>query len=89
MTLNVNTGGYLGQQQHMILEMIREVTPNIDLDSIYFICKINIYLKMKGFSHFWFCIHDQVYTNDYSWLTLTYFMARSNLMLYAFIWEKC
>ena len=30
----------------------------------------------------------QVCTNDDSRLTLTYFMARSNLILIAFIWEK-
>ena len=26
--------------------------------------------------------------NDDSWLTLTYFTARSNFVLYAFVWEK-
>ena len=30
----------------------------------------------------------QVYSNDDPWLTLTYFMARSNLVPYAFLWEK-
>ena len=30
----------------------------------------------------------QVYSNDDPWLTLTYFKARSNLVPYAFLWEK-
>ena len=30
----------------------------------------------------------QVYSNDDPELTLTYFMARSNLVPYAFVWEK-
>ena len=30
----------------------------------------------------------QVYSNDDSRLTLTYFTARSNLVPYAFVWEK-
>ena len=30
----------------------------------------------------------QVYSNDDPELTLTYFMAMSNLVLYAFVWEK-
>ena len=30
----------------------------------------------------------QVYSNDDPGLTLTYFMARSNLVPYAFVWEK-
>ena len=30
----------------------------------------------------------QVCSNDYPRLTLTYFMARSNLVPYAFVWEK-
>ena len=30
----------------------------------------------------------QVYSNDEPGLTLTYFMARSNLVSYAFVWEK-
>ena len=30
----------------------------------------------------------QVYSNDHPGLTLTYFMARSNLVPYAFVWEK-
>ena len=29
-----------------------------------------------------------VYSNDIHGLTLTYFMARSNLVPYAFVWEK-
>ena len=32
--------------------------------------------------------HYQVCSNDESGLTLTYFMARSKLVLYAFVWEK-
>ena len=30
----------------------------------------------------------QIYSNDDPWLTLTYFTARSNLVPYAFVWEK-
>ena len=30
----------------------------------------------------------QVYSNDNPGLTLTYFIARSNLVAYAFVWEK-
>ena len=30
----------------------------------------------------------QMPSNDDPWLTLTYFMARSNLVPYAFVWEK-
>ena len=30
----------------------------------------------------------QVWSNDDPGLTLTYFMARSNLLSYAFVWEK-
>ena len=30
----------------------------------------------------------QVYSNDDTGLTLTYFMARSTLVPYAFVWEK-
>ena len=30
----------------------------------------------------------QVCSNDYPGLTLTYFTARSNLVSYAFVWEK-
>ena len=36
----------------------------------------------------WVCASFQVCTNDESRLTLTYFMARSNLIPNAFIWEK-
>ena len=32
--------------------------------------------------------HHQVCSNDDTGLTLTYFMARSNLVPYAFVWEK-
>ena len=31
----------------------------------------------------------QVFSNDDLGLTLTYFTARSNLVHYAFVWEKC
>ena len=30
----------------------------------------------------------QICSNDDPWLTLTYFTARSNLVPYAFVWEK-
>ena len=34
------------------------------------------------------CKYYQVFSNDDPGLTLTYFMARSNLLPYAFVWEK-
>ena len=40
-----------------------------------------------GMQH-WECGSHQICTNDESRLTLTYFMARSNLIPNAFIWEK-
>ena len=38
--------------------------------------------------HHWVLKYYQVCSNDDRWLTLTYFMARSNLVPYAFVWEK-
>ena len=40
--------------------------------------------------HHWVLKYYQVCSNDYagSGLTLTYFTARSNLVSYAFVWEK-
>ena len=40
-----------------------------------------------GMQH-WVHEYYQVYSNDDPWLTLTCFMARSNLLLYAFVWEN-
>ena len=40
-----------------------------------------------GLQH-WLLGYYQIYSNDGPWLTLTYFTARSDLVLYAFIWEK-
>ena len=36
----------------------------------------------------WVHEYYQICSNDDPWLTLTYFMARSNLVPYAFVWEK-
>ena len=36
----------------------------------------------------WVLKYCQVYSNDEPGLTLTYFTARSNLVPYAFVWEK-
>ena len=36
----------------------------------------------------WVLKYYQAYSNDDPWLTLNYFTARSNLVLYAFLWEK-
>ena len=33
-------------------------------------------------------VNYQIYSNDDPWWTLTYFTARSNLVLNAFVWEK-
>ena len=38
--------------------------------------------------HHWVLECYQTCSNDDPGLTLTYFMARSNLVLYAFVWEK-
>ena len=40
-----------------------------------------------GMQH-WVLEYYQVFTNDDSGLTLTYFKARSNFIPYAFVWEK-
>ena len=40
-----------------------------------------------GMQH-WVHKYYQVCSNDDPGLTLTYFMARSNLLPYAFVWEK-
>ena len=40
-----------------------------------------------GMQH-WVLEYYQVYLNDDLRLTLTYFTARSNLVSYAFVWEK-
>ena len=40
-----------------------------------------------GMQH-WVLKYYQVYLNDDPGLTLTYFTARSNLVPYAFVWEK-
>ena len=41
-----------------------------------------------GMQH-WVLEYYQVCSNDDPELTLTYFTARSNLVPYAFVWEKC
>ena len=38
--------------------------------------------------HHWLLEYYQICSNDGPGLTLTYFMARSNLVCYAFVWEK-
>ena len=38
--------------------------------------------------HHWVLEHYQICSNDDPGLTLTYFTTRSNLILYAFVWEK-
>ena len=40
-----------------------------------------------GMQH-WVLEYYQVYSNDDPGLTLTYFTVRSNLVPYAFVWEK-
>ena len=44
-------------------------------------------LMTVGVQH-WVLEYYQVCSNDYTGLILTYFMARSNLVPYAFVWEK-
>ena len=48
--------------------------------------KRSITLKLN--LHHWVLKYYQVCSNDDTVLTLTYFMARSNLVPYAFVWEK-
>ena len=40
-----------------------------------------------GMQH-WVLVYYQICSNDDPELTLTYFTARSNLVPYAFVWEK-
>ena len=47
---------------------------------------MSITLKLN--LHHWVLKYYQVCSNDDTVLTLTYFMARSNLVPYAFVWEK-
>ena len=48
--------------------------------------KLSITLKLN--LHHWVLKYYQVCSNDNTVLTLTYFMARSNLVPYAFVREK-
>ena len=43
---------------------------------------LKVYMQHRVLKYF------QVYSNDDPELTLTYFTARSNLIPYAFVWEK-
>ena len=45
-------------------------------------------ITLKLNLHHWVLKYYQVYSNDDTVLTLTYFMARSNLVPYAFVWEN-
>ena len=45
-------------------------------------------MTLKVSMHYWVLEYYQVCSNDDPELTLTYFMARSNLVPYAFVWEK-
>ena len=45
-------------------------------------------MTLKLSMQHWVLKYYQVCSNDDSGLTLTYFMARSNLVPYAFKWEK-
>ena len=45
-------------------------------------------MTLKLSMHHWVLEYYRVCSNDDPGLTLTYFTARSNLFLYAFVWEK-
>ena len=45
-------------------------------------------MTLKLGTQHWVHEYYQFYSNDDAGLTLTYFMARSNLLPYAFVWEK-
>ena len=45
-------------------------------------------MTLKLGVHHWVLKYYQVCSNDDTGLTLTYFTARSNLVHYAFVWEK-
>ena len=45
-------------------------------------------MTLKLSMHYWVLEYYQVCSNDDPGLTLTYFKARSNLVPYAFVWEK-
>ena len=45
-------------------------------------------MTLKLGMHHWVLEYYQVYANDDPGLTLTYFAGRSNLVPYAFVWEK-
>ena len=45
-------------------------------------------MTLKVCMQHWVLEYFQIYSNDDPELTLTYFTARSNLIPYAFVWEK-
>ena len=45
-------------------------------------------MTLKVCMQHWVFKYYQVYSNDDPGLTMTYFMARPNLVPYAFVWEK-
>ena len=45
-------------------------------------------MTLKLCMQHWVLEYYQICSNDYPELTLTYFTARSNLVPYAFVWEK-
>ena len=45
-------------------------------------------MTLKLGMHHWVLEYYQVYSNHNPRLTLTYFTARSNMVPYAFVWEK-
>ena len=45
-------------------------------------------MTLKVGMQYWILVYYQVYSNDDLWLILAYFTAESNLVAYAFGWEK-
>ena len=46
-------------------------------------------MTLKLGMQYWVLDYYQICSNDEPGLTMNYFTARSNLDLYAFVWEKC
>ena len=58
-----------------------------NLKNIVF-CRTKQQMTLKVCMQHWVREYYQIYPNDDPGLTMTYFTARSNLLPYAFVWEK-
>ena len=76
----------MGWENESLTKMAAMPIYDKNLKKIFSGIKRPVTLKF-GLPH-WVLEYCQVYSNDESGLTLTYFMARSKLVPYAFVWEK-